>query len=1534
MKNTLLLFFCITFLFANDSFGQDRKKFVKQFTSIVSSSQATSEANSFIKDKLSPMLLEGTDFPENRFLQMATTVDLIIEKRHSVFPDAYNYVVSVYSLVKMKKTGKNFDVWHEIVDQLLEMRNPKRIEEFLASSSNFLEKGIIGEDINFKWFCSGEDFEFVNDKSTAFIKFGNTNLICKTINRGSDKKENPYSDSIKITNTKGTADINKGKWEGTGGGYTWEKVGLPAKETHATLSSYTVSFKSTTLTADSVILNTPYINEPVMGRLMDRAIKGASREGNEVPFPKFNSYKANFEIKNLVDGVDYRGGFSMVADEFEGTGNENQQAKLTYYRDGEVFVVTYSDYVHVNKTNLKTPLSQMSLYLNTGDSITHTSLDVTYDITNQIIRFERGNSAITAAPFVDSYHRLNIYPNEISWKRNSSELTLGYNRTTSKQQRKARFESFNFYDARLFSQLQGGSSIHPLTALYQYAYKYDEFRMTEGKAASALQSTVEQVKPLLLELSALGFISYDTERGTVTVNDKTENFVKANSGKVDYDNLSFVSDLAPINIDNSDQDSKKGIELEEKIRKRNQERDLITEFGRIDLATLDMQINAVDLISISDRKRTTIFPEGNKVVIKENRNIDFNGWINSGRWEVKINEGNYNYEDNKFNIKQSEMAFFHVKPIQDKDGKQFIPLQSDITGIKGELLVDDVNNRSGLNKNFEKYPILSSKGKTKVFYDQKDLFLGAYKKDEFYFELEPFEVDSLSTFNDEKLKFPGELVSAGIFPKFHDALKVMPDYSLGFSQEAPSTGYQFYNTDAKYKNKILLSNNGLQGAGTINFLNSTSTSKGLFTFLPDSTTGVASFVNKPQIAGVEFPDADGPDVYITYLPKAKKLKAQSNAELITFFGGEANLSGMTVVEEKGMTGKGILALPEAKMLSQGFRFSRWHARADTSNFQLTNKYGDKKEVDENPFAFTSENVKGDLDFKDRKGVFISNQGESLVTFPVNQYVCKIDQFTWIMDSDEMSLEKKGLEDISISGDLDLAGSNFFSINPDQDSLQFRSPKAKFDLREKVIYSTGVDYIRVADALIYPDSGNVVIRKKAKMDPLTDSRIVANSVSKIHTITNVDAQITGRKAYTASGDYEYGIEGGTKQLIHFEAIRLDTSYQTVATGTIEKSQDFTLGDQFSFNGQAHLKASETFLYFTGATRLIHDCDKFSRNWMAFKSSIDPEHIQIPISKDMVDLEGNKLSVGIRWRNSNNTDSVSLYPTFLSAVDYDDDPIVISADGFLQFDKGTSEFQIASKEKLTNRNEKGNYISLHTNSCSMHGDGEISLGMDYGTLETKAVGVVDYNQATEQTNMNITLAIRAPLYEKSFESIGEKIVGIEGLQDADFTSTTLEQALVDWTDVKTADKIKSDFTLKKKLSSVPKEMRDAIVITGLRLTSYTKSGDSQRGLKSSVAQAVLVNMYKQPVMKYVPLQLFAEQRANLGDRLGILMDIPGGYLYFFDYDNRKEGVMNILSNDEVFTEEIIALKPAQKKGKRFIYDITSKSVYKSLFLRVFE
>lgn len=1538
MLKSLFLLISVAFLSfqlaAQETFSNDREKFVKEFQKYMSSN-SSEEVGPFIKKELTPMLLETSDFPDEYFNKMVATANLMIEKRLKAFPEVYNYVFSVYSIVEAKQPKTSYNAWHEAVDKMLALRNVRKFKEFITTSGGYFSKQLLTGTSNFEWYYLGGDFQFrYTDK--PYLDLTNGALVCRIINKNSKTaKKMPYLDSIVIYNTTGVYDPLLEKWEAKGGKITWEKVGLDVNKTFAMIKDYNISLRSSSFNCDSVELTTPYFENTLLGKLTERALK-INREVDK-KYPQFLSYERRLKIENIVPDVDYIGGFALQGADFIGLGNAENPAELSFYRNQNTFVKTNSQVVQVSPDKIITNNASVVMSVGLKDSITHPGLDVIFNLEKNELELKRGTKGVSKAPFSNSYHMVDMYVEQMVWNRDSANVKLSYNFATSAEQRIARFESKNYYDPVLYEALQGMEAVHPLVGLSQYSYKYDEYIFNEGKAASAIGRTIEQAKPTLLNLANLGFIDYDTDRGIVAIKPKLENFIAARAGKKDYDNLLFVADLRPMRMDGIPREElEKNPELKarkEAVDKRNQERSRLSSFGIVDLSSLEMRLVAIDQVKISDVQNTQLFPEGNKVTVKQNRSIDFNGWANVGKLEIHLDAANYNYEKNKINVVDSDKALFRLRPLSERDGEDAIAMQSLIEGITGEILIDDPENRSGNKKDEVGYPILVSKEKSKIFYDYKEIYVNAYEKERFFFELDAFELSHLDDFKEDTLQLSGELTSAGIFPKFKQSVKVMPDYSFGFKAASPDAGYDFYGKKAKYNDSILLSNNGLQGRGVIDFINSRSESINLFTFLPDSTVGIANFVNKPQETGVQFPDVESPDAYITYIPNSQVLKARSTKTQLKFFKGEANLNGEAVIRSSGMTGSGFMDFATASLGSEFFRFKRWDIDADTSNFNLRNRFTEEG-VDEDPLAMKTENVQASISFKDRKGEFKSNAGESTVTFPVNQYVCKMDMFSWFMDKDELELEAAESEEVNIDSDLDFVGPNFFSINPKQDSLSFRAPKARFSLREKTIYCSKTEFLDIADARIYPDSMKLVIRKKAKMDPLLNSKIVANYITKYHTITNATTEITGRRAYTSTGNYPYYDLDSNVTMIVMDKIYLDTTYQTIATGKIAADQDFTLSPTFDFYGEVKMKASDPNMMFTGATRIKHECEKFDKNWMSFEAPIDPKNIQIPVSESMKDLEGNAISAGIVWRHSADPDSLGLYPTFLSTLVDKEDPIVISASGWLQYDIDAKEYQIGTKEKLINRSAPGNYISLHTESCSMNGDGKIDLGMDYGDMIVETVGVVNYNQESGKTSMNITAMIKTPLDKGLMEGVAEKINAEPGLPPADFNSTTLEQAIATWTDQKTADKIKSDFTLKGEYKKVPKEMDETFVITGINMESYDEFGVMQKGLRTTTDQAAIVNMYGVPVMKYVPFKMFAEQRTAFGDKLTWMIDLPAGSLYLFDYDYRKkDGTMNILTGDAELNTALQEMKEDKRKVKKFTYQQTSNGSYRSIFLRIF-
>ena len=1536
LKKILLIFgFSLTSYFSiSQSYTEDKGDFVKAFQKALNE-YGKGEFSDFAKKDLPAMLLETTQFPSNYFKKMVETCNLMESKRMSPYPEIYNYVFSVYSFVKGKQSTASYDIWHAAIDKLLASKNNQKFEDFVGFSGLFFSKQIISDNANFDWYYVGGTFSFEYTDKPLF-KCVNGTLACRVINNDQKTmKEFKFVDSLVISNTSGSYDPMAKRWVGSGGSLDWEKVGLSKKQTSAVLTNYEISTRVSNFSCDSVTLTTPYFSKPIKGRIADRAFK-INREEDKI-YPQFTSYERRLSIKKIKADIDYEGGFSLQGANFVGVGYPKEPAKMIVNRGGKAFLTATAQEFIISPIAIHGFNAAIKLMLNDNhDSIIHPGLDFKYIIDKKMVEMARTKSGNGQAPFHNTYHKVDMYMPKLAWQTESTDLVITYEIGTSQEQKIATFESENFFDARLFDKLQGMEPIHPLVAISNYCYKNDEYILSDGKVATALSKTLEQVKPLLLELANYGFITYDTDSKMITINSKLTNFVQAKSGKKDFDNLIFICDLRPKELTETPEQIAKDenlrfVQLE--YKKNNEVRRNMPEFGKLSLSSLELNIKAIDFINISSAQNTFVVPTDKEVILKKDRNFDFIGWISAGKMELNVLASSFNYKEFKFTIQKTHKSLFRVKPLRPEDGNRPIAMMSSLNGITGELFIDNPTNRSGINPKITDYPQLKVSKPSFVYYNSPAIYNGTYDSSRFYYTVDPFFIDSLDNFEEKSFRVIGEFTSAGIFPKFRENLTIMPDYSFGFSAKAPAGGHDFYGTSSKYENKIILSNNGLEGAGTINYVHSSSVSKG-FTFFPDSTIGLAVFTNKPIEVGVQFPDVTCENANITYVPKKNLLKAASTNKFdLLFFNKEAKLRGTAIVRAEGMRGFGLMNVKNATMLSDDYKFKRWDVDADTLGFSLKNQY---LVEGEEPIALKTDNVQGHVSFLDRKGEFKSNNGEARLDFPINQYFCTMDKFTWFMDLESIEVEAKGGEDAVANADLDLLGPNFFSAHPDQDSLQFRAPKAAFNLKEKSIYCSKVFYLDVADARIYPDSSKVVIRKKAKMDPFLDAKVVANYITKYHKFLHCEIQVSARRKYAGKGVYPYYDKDSLKTDFIMNRIYLDSTGQTVAEGKIGQDANFYLSKQFDYYGDVSVIASLPTIIFKGSTRMNHNCAKFPRSWIALSANIDPANIQIPIDAAMKNIEGKSVMAGLAWRDSKVLDSIRLYPTFLSPLQNDLDPVVMKATGLLQYNVDAKEFQIGSVDKLLNRGEKGNFLSLHTESCILDGNGVINLGMNYGDVNVSSVGVVNYNPKKGETTMNLTAKFNMPMDKGLMQDLAVKMAAVEDLKPLDFNSSTLEQAVLEWSGREEADKMKADYTINGELK-YPKGLESALTITGLKIKSFDIKTMQERGFISTSETASIVCMYGKPVFKTVPFKAFFLQSYSLsetvGDKFGLQINIPT-LDYYFDYSmEAKDGTMRIISGDPDFVTAVNAIKEDKRKIKNFKYAIETGSIYLSKFLRYF-
>jgi hypothetical protein len=1535
MKQFFILFILIKCVFITaQSFPTDKQKFIKHLNDLYADNESDKVKN-FPNDLLKDNLLKNGKIDDATFTQIVNTCNSMQENLLKSYPDIFNYLYSYNHLISKETSSDKLENWHDVIDQLISTKN-KSTDDFLKFSIQFFLYGKISDAGNSKWFYTNGDFLFEYG-TTISVELENGNLRCLMTEKSSGSNA---LDSIVIHKTNGQLDIQTKKWIGSGGTINWSKTGVDEKKMFASLKeNYQINTKGSEVKLDSVQLTAPYFQNPVFGTIEDRT-STYLRDVDRI-YPRFYSYTKEEKVSNIMDGIDYLGGFLIEGEKLIGKGDNEHPAQVIIKKNKIPFITATADVFQFTINSIQSNQTAIKILIG-KDSISHNSINFNYNNSTKEIEIARPSKGRGFAPFEDSYHQLDIHAQRILYAIGTNEIRFTYDYGAPIDLRNAKFESKDFFDEKLFESFKGMDAVNPLTLAAKYALEKNTKVFTEGEFASGINKFITQCKPLILEMAVHGFIQYNVEKKSVEVNDKLFKYVDYKSGNRDFDNLSFTSDLSP-QLKNFSQQELEAIKSDSNLLSdysqmlsNDNRRKKLPFYAILDLNTSHLIIDGVDYLTLAVNQPTYVSPTDLQLTIKANRNFSFDGIIHSGKMAITSEIGEFNYLTNSFQIKNAKKVSLTVRPFTEKE-KNGEPIQmiSELTNVTGILNVDDVKNRSGKNTLFSDYPKLTLSKPCSIFYN--NLLKGAYDSTRFYVTIDPFELDSLDNFNEKSLVLKGELTSAGIFPKIKEDIRIMDDYSFGFSTQAPENGFKFYEGNTNYKNKIILSGNGLQGAGTIQFMEATAESNKL-TFLPDSTIGIAKFINNPSEEKLQLPDVYNDRSYICYLPKLKLLKASStNDNPMRLFNNEAHLAGTLVFSEKGMTGNGEMGFKSASMYSKFYQFNRWEVLADTSSFFLKNTF---REQGEDPLALKADGVTAKISFKTRKGEFNASKTEQ-IEFPANLYYCQMDKFFWYMDELSIDLERNNDGHTSFEADASGIVPNFYCYDSkvkNESKISFKALNARYDLKSQHIYCEKVVNLPIGDVLIHPDSNRLVIEKKAVIRPFVNAQI--QTLNKMHLFEQCAVEVTDKSIYKAKGKYKYTDVDKEVSFIQMDQI-LCNDFKTKATGIIKENRGFKLSKQFEYFGNIEVLTNEDSIYCDGSTRIVHDC-KYKKSWMAFKDKIQPLNIQIPVGKEIKNTDDQPLGLGIYWDKENK----NLYTTFLSLTNMPEDELVYSATGYLQYNAVKNEFQVSTKQQLKQRNENisidalttDNYLSLdlENNNCNLYGEGEIKLGIPVGETSIESFGTVRYDATgTKKISLAITSKLSFPVSQELMVDLAKKMKVSEELtatKESDLNKTSFDRAMKHWNNQKDYEKIR-EAVLNETSPKFPKTMEQTIILSGLELVSYVKN--DRRGLKSNSSNVILIGMYDRPVFKSVPCEFYLDLAVEELNKYNFGLNfIVGNSEYFFDLKtNKTSRDLKILTTDELFNKTLFEIKPKMKKIKNFSYDGAENPEIKELFNEIF-
>ncbi|MCQ2284194.1 MAG: hypothetical protein MJZ57_04770 [Bacteroidales bacterium] len=1369
----------------------------------------------------------------------------LVKHKLRPIPHFQSYVQSFAAFAKSDFADEP-EVWIKIVEYHA-THHVTLFQKKMQLYQDLFSHSILNTEDNVRWEVVGA-IDKMGFDTVPYFDFNNVELIGHSI-----------SDSVEIFDVNGRYFPASTTFKATKGKVYWTRAGLDGS-VNADLKNFEFDTRFPQVTVENALLHYPDLfSAPVLGRLDEKAILATSEE--KATYPRFTSYNKTMAIHNLYPDVDYIGGFDLRGSSIYGTSSGEDLASVSITRKGKVIIKAFSKSFLIKPTNLLAEDAHVSIYIE-SDSIYHPAANFKYNNDSKELLISRPKQGVGRSPFFDSYHKMDITVESIHWNTNEERIEFRPIVGNSSEQ-SAIFESQNFYEESIMHEIAGYNTVNPLYSLWELFRSAGYEDLTIEDVIAWFQKPPLDIKAMMIDFAARGFIEYDINNNKIHFRKKISQYLNNQVKKKDYDN----------------------IRLESK-----------THFASLDLLTNDLKVTGCDFFVLSDTQIVNVYPMNELVTVKKNRDMVFSGRVIGGLFDFVTHNCRFEYDRFLVDMDVIDTLIMYV---EDKNGPMDMygdyhlrRVKSEIEEISGTLFIDAPGNKSGL-VNYPDYPIFEARKGGKVFYDKPEVLGGVYDRNRFYYAVDQFRIVNLDNFVIDSMKFTGALVSGGIFPDIAEPLKVRPDFSLGFKHK--TTGLPMYVNKGHYQGTVDLSNRGLRGKGTIDYITSHTVSDSLVFYL-DSTNGSANHHTvDEQMAGTEFPPAFVDDAYMHWEPYKDQMFINTIENPIEAF-HETYLVGNSKITPHGMYGTGIVKFGRADITSDLFFYKHHELLADTSDLRIYDISSGKD------IAFSTDNYNSHIDFKTRKGKFVANGEASEVYFVKNEIKAKSSEFEWDpIDSTVLRFKwDDPYKHVDIDNtpsrelvDMHSQGNDLYAADPSV-GYRFSVLNAEFDFTKNVISAHGVRYINTGDAAVIPYHGEVVIREKAHMDELKKSRILAGRENKYHELYDCNVRIQTVTKFYGNGYYDYVDENKQIQKLYFDTVYFNR--ETYGDAKIPLEMNFQFSDQFGFDGRAELHSTNPFLSYFGGVEIRTGCDTLRHARMKILQQVDPNNIMLQVHERTKDMDERKVVVAIA--SSNKTGRI--YTAFGTAKDEFNDAEYINVFGYITYDKETHEFKAASMEKLQDPTVPGNIITLNTTNCVATGIGKIDMGAKLGRVKFVTNGTIVNFMSADSAEMHLVTSIDFFFNDESMKQMNKALENSTSMNFVDVSNDeAYDQALYNILGKTEYERYTRNVALGNQ-----RRLPDALQVKFLFSNIDFEWDKDLSTFKSQTTLPLIVCGGKQ-IYKMVPGRIVIEKRGSR-NKLYIYFEFDDQYYYFQFENNAVSGY----SSDKNFNEAISKTKPKNR------------------------
>lgn len=1353
-------------------FSEDPTTFGQQIQTFFERSQKKNVKNAAAQFQQN--LIAGA-FSDQQIQQTAEMFNLMQKNKVQKYPAFSNYI-DVLNTISVDETGggtADYDNWFAFMQKSMEAVKKFKAKPFtdvLRFSRDFFMEGAIHAGQATNWLVENGKHRFYFEEKTALLEIKEVDLIARS-----------RKDSLKISQTSGVVDIRKDTWKGKKGDVAWsrEEVNEPA---HVQLRDYEINLDKGEYKADSVLFShDEFFTKAILGAFKDRLSGGLK---GRYDYPAFDSYSRKIQQKNIFPQVEFRGGFGMRGNKMIFAGEGADRASVIFRsKDGKKIVRATSLFMGIkDRAEINAVDTEMSAYFG-NDSIYHPYLNLNFKVAEGQFRASRNDKATSQIAFMSSFHKVDIDMDAMQW--NINDTIILFKKNTLLKNKPVLVSSFDYYEPRMASKYRRAINTDPIAILGNWTESTLSNVMPATDFARSINGSfkVEQVTSIIYDLIADGFVYYYPEEGNIYIRDKARHFNQARMEQTDFDRIRLKSVINKENLTldiNSSILSVVGvkhvsfadsqrvvlfpydqvIEIDEN-RNMSGSGDLVA--GKIDFVDgenffnyddFSVRIDTVDkmilyvmeetsrdgVAQLKEKKIRTpirdavgiisIDNPGNKSGLVDNPNYPkFEATGHSYLYYDSKDLYNGAYERDRFYFKLDPFSLQKIDQIQKDDIllRGFMSYAGIFPSFQTQVAIQDdyslgvIDEVSGDNA-----PLYTNIGSFKgsVFLNEKGLhgsgfvnFLsGKFYSSDFVFLPDSMMVANMDSFR-IKRSTRGDISNPEVRGLNTKSVRWFP-YNDSMVLNTDKGRFKLFEDRADFKGEMIFGDRGLIAKGAFIWKNSIIRSN-RFDF--DEETVEADTIN------IEIKTNDD---------KYTALRAKHLTATIDVYEEEARIRPF---------GEFIpVEFPYSDIIGQVDRID-WDYNDKDLSFSATDNElnchfrvmteADKKKTLADEHKKTLEMAEARK--QKRKKNKDKNKGEVADTSVVLidslgvATTAKVDSL-----SEEAAAGALGFEQVDDDPKKKKRKKKKEDEKKKELTLNWKGTGGEMDLEKKLLITKGVEGIRIADALIVPGDGEIIVSKDGRFEVLKDATIFVDTVTQYHKIVNAEVRVLGLQNFTGSGEYVYQQENLDDQIIKFNRIETGEpdlnekekkkrkkekakdalpDFYTFSSGKIDKEDEFRLNEQLSFKGQVLLESQKKFLTFDGYSKVTVNSPSIHPEWFAFTQEIDPQKIRIELENPVNDLL-DTLQVGVLFSFNDFTP----YTSFLQRPETKKDFPIISTDGLLEFDNKNRIFRLGEEERLKGLSSRGNVVAILDEKDMVVADGKMRLGRDFGLLTVDAAG----------------------------------------------------------------------------------------------------------------------------------------------------------------------------------------------------------------------